>query len=122
MNKRRIHPIQYLLIGLAITIFYVLLISISEYLSFGTAYLVSSISVIALITGYSKAILKDKRFTATVFGILTLLYAYLYVLLQLEDYALLVGSIGLFVALSVIMYLTRKIEWYSLKITDESQD
>ena len=69
--------------------------------------------MISLITGYAKAILKKRVVTLMVGGILVILYAYLYILLQLEDYALLMGSIGLFVVLSLIMYLTRKIDWYA---------
>jgi inner membrane protein len=69
--------------------------------------------VISIITGYAKAILKNRVVTLMVGGILVILYAYLYILLQLEDYALMMGSIGLFVVLSVIIYLTRKIDWYA---------
>lgn len=116
MNKSKVHPIQYLLIGLAITIFYSLLISISEHISFNMAYFLSSLSVIALITGYSKSILRNNRLSAMAGGILIVLYASLYILLQLEDYALVMGSVGLFTVLGVIMYLTRKIDWYSIKL------
>jgi len=119
MNQRRIHPIQYLLIGFAIIIFYTLLISISEHINFDISYFISSISVIFLITAYSKAILKNRYLSLTVFGILTMLYTYLYILLQLEDYALLMGSIGLFIILSSIMYMTRKINWYAIKFEEE---
>ena len=113
MLRLRVHPVQYLLIGLAIIIFYTLLLSISEQTNFGTAYLLSAGAVICLITGYAKAILKKKMVTLMVGGILAILYTYLYIILQLEDYALLMGSIGLFFVLSVIMYLTRKIDWYA---------
>jgi len=113
MNSLRVHPVQYLLIGLAIIIFYTLLLSISEQINFGVAYLISACAVISLITGYAKAILKKRGVTLMVGGILVILYTYLYILLQLEDYALLMGSIGLFVVLSLIMYLTRKIDWYT---------
>lgn len=113
INRLRVHPVQYLLIGLAIIIFYTLLLSISEQINFGIAYLISAGAVISLITGYAKAILKNRVVTLMVGGILAILYAYLYILLQLEDYALLMGSIGLFVVLSVVMYLTRKIDWYA---------
>ena len=113
MLRLRVHPVQYLLIGLAIIIFYTLLLSISEQTNFGTAYLLSAGAVICLITSYAKAILKKKMVTLMVGGILAILYTYLYILLQLEDYALLMGSIGLFFVLSVIMYLTRKIDWYA---------
>ena len=112
MNRLRVHPVQYLLIGLAIIIFYTLLLSISEQINFGASYLISAGAVISLITGYAKAILKKRVVTLMVGGILAILYAYLYILLQLEDYALLMGSIGLFIVLSVIMYVTRKIDWY----------
>jgi inner membrane protein len=113
MNHLRVHPLQYLLIGLAIIVFYSLLLSISEQINFGAAYLISAAAVISLITGYAKAILKNRNVTVMVGGILTILYAYLYILLQMEDYALLMGSIGLFLVLSIVMYLTRKVDWYA---------
>ncbi|MBF0227781.1 MAG: cell envelope integrity protein CreD [Desulfobacterales bacterium] len=118
INKKRLHPIQYLLIGFTIIIFYTLLISISEHINFNIAYLMSSASIILLITGYSKGILGSKYLSLTVFGMLTVLYGYLYIVLQLEDYALLMGSIGLFVVLSLIMYVTRNIDWYSLNFKE----
>ena len=115
MNKLRVHPVQYLLIGLGIIIFYTLLLSISEQINFGAAYLISAGAVICMITAYAKAILKNRYVTLMVGGILIILYAYLYILLQLEDYALLMGSVGLFGVLGVIMYLTRKIDWYDMQ-------
>ncbi|MBW1846553.1 MAG: cell envelope integrity protein CreD [Deltaproteobacteria bacterium] len=120
MNKVRLHPIQYLLVGFSITIFYVLLISISEHVNFDMAYLISGISVIMLISGYAKSVLKNIRMTAMVSGILIILYTYLYILLQLEDYALLMGGMGLFVVLSVVMYMTRKLDWYAIKFESNS--
>lgn len=117
INKKRVHPIQYILIGLGIILFYVLLLSISEHISFSYAYLLSASAITVLITGYSKGILKSHHFTFTLFGILVVLYSYLYIVLQLEDYALIMGSIGLFVVLSAIMYITRKIDWYPLNDT-----
>ncbi|MCF6174259.1 MAG: cell envelope integrity protein CreD [Victivallaceae bacterium] len=114
INKRRVHPIQYLLIGLAVILFYVLLLSLSEHFNFNLAYILSATAITATITGYSKGILKNNCFSLTVFGILTILYAYLYIVLQLEDYALLMGSIGLFIVLATVMYITRKIDWYTL--------
>ena len=115
MNRLRVHPVQYLFIGLAIIIFYVLILSISEQLNFGAAYLISAGAIIGLITGYAKAILKNGSVTLMVGGILVILYGYLYILLQLEDYSLLMGSAGLFLVLSAIMYLTRKIDWYAIQ-------
>ena len=112
INRKRLHPIQYLLIGFALLIFYSLLIALSEYVRFGLAYLISSVAVIGLITLYASWALASMRLTALVGGILVILYGYLYLILRLEDYALLMGSIGLFVALASVMYVTRKIDWY----------
>jgi len=114
INKKRVHPIQYILIGLAIILFYVLLLSISEHLNFDFAYILSAAAITTIITGYSESILKNNRFTLTVCGILVILYAYLYIVIQLEDYALIMGSIGLLIVLTTVMYITRKIDWYSL--------
>ncbi|MHB8809335.1 MAG: cell envelope integrity protein CreD [Desulfobulbaceae bacterium] len=114
ISRRRVHPIQYLLIGLAIILFYVLLLAISEYLTFDLAYILAAAAITAIITGYSQGILKNRSFTLTVCAILLVLYGYLYIVLQLEDYALLMGSIGLFLVLATVMYITRKIDWYAL--------
>ena len=113
LNKKKIHPFQYLLVGTALIIFYTLLLSISEHLSFKYAYLIASVATIALITAYTKSVLKDKKLTSIIALILIILYCFLYVLLQLQDYALLLGSIGLFVILAVVMYISRKIDWYT---------
>lgn len=114
INKKRVHPIQYILIGLAVILFYVLLLSISEHLNFDVAYILSAFSITTIITGYSKGIIKNNHFTLTVCGILIILYSYLYIVLQLEDFALIMGSIGLFIVLTTVMYITRKIDWYTL--------
>ncbi len=111
--RRRLHPIQYLLIGLALIVFYSLLIALSEHIRFSLAYLIASTAVIVLVTGYAKSALENNRLVALVGGVLIILYGYLYMILQLEDYALLMGSIGLFAALATVMYLTRKIDWYA---------
>jgi inner membrane protein len=114
INRKRLHPIQYLLIGFALLIFYSLLIALSEHLRFGVAYLVSSVAVIGLITLYARWALASRRLTALVGGILVVLYGYLYMVLQLEDYALLMGSIGLFAVLASVMVATRRIDWYEV--------
>lgn len=113
LNKKRIHPIQYLLVGLGLSIFYTLLVSLSEQLSFNLAYLIASISIITLITIYAHSIFKNLKLTSIVAFILIILYGFLFTILQLQDYSLLLGSIGLFVALATVMYLSRKIDWYS---------
>ncbi len=122
---QRVHPIQYLLVGLAILLFYTLLLSLSEYINFDYAYILSALAVTSVITGYAQGILKNRKFTAVVFGILVLLYAYLYIVLQLEDYALLLGSLGLLLILSAIMLITRNIDWYAIgaeKNIEEPED
>ncbi len=114
LKAHKVHPIQYLMVGFAVCLFYVLLVSISEHSNFGIAYLISSIATVTLVAAYSKGILKSLPLAATVGGLLTFLYGFLYITLQMEDYALLMGSIGLFIALGVVMYVTRRIDWYSM--------
>jgi inner membrane protein len=101
------------MIGLALIMFYTLLISITEHSSFMKAYIIAGIAVITLISLYSVAILKNRKFSMFIGASLTSLYTFLYVIIQLENYALLVGSIGLFVILSAVMYFSRKIDWSS---------
>ena len=115
LNKVRIHPIQYIIVGLALCVFYTLLIALSEHISFDTSYFISSVSIITMITLYSHSLAKNSRLTKIIGGILTLLYLFIYSILQMQDYALLMGSIGLFVVLGVVMYLSRKIDWYAVQ-------
>ncbi|MBN1664060.1 MAG: cell envelope integrity protein CreD [Deltaproteobacteria bacterium] len=115
INKRRVHPIQYILIGLAILLFYTLVLSLSEHMHFNYAYILSATAVTFMITGYAKAIVSNSKFALTILGILAILYSYLFIILQLEDYALIMGSIGLLVILAVVMYMTRKINWYEVE-------
>jgi inner membrane protein len=114
LTRRVIHPIQYVLIGLAIVIFYTLLLSISEQVNFNSAYIISSAAIIALITAYTRSVLSNWRATGIIFGILAILYGFLYIILQLQDYALLLGSIGLFVILGLVMFISRKIDWFAI--------
>jgi len=121
MTGRRIHTIQYLFIGFAISLFYVLLISISEHSSFDVAYLISCIATIGLISGYTWGFLRSKRMATIVLSLLVLLYTFLYIVLQLEDYALLMGSVGMFAVLATAMYLTRNIDWYATSMGGENR-
>ncbi len=113
LMRTAIHPIQYLLIGLALLIFYVLLLSLSEHIGFNWAYILSSLAVIGLIAGYTKSVLQSLTGAAILAGILVVLYGFLFSILQLQDYALLLGSLLLFFTLVLIMYLTRKIDWFN---------
>ena len=110
----RIHPVQYILIGAAMCLFYLALLSLSEFLSFGGAYLTASIAAVLVITLYSRAVLHSGDRTLVVGAELGAIYGFLYVSLQLQDYSLLLGTVGLFALLSAIMYTTRDLDWYSL--------
>jgi inner membrane protein len=111
ISKINIHIFQYSMIGIALIMFYTLLISITEHSTFSFAYLIAGASVIIMISLYSISILKDKKFPMFIGAALSILYTFIYVIIQLEDYALLVGSIGLFLILAAVMYFSRKIEW-----------
>ena len=112
LNRRAIHPIQYLLIGFALLLFYTLLLSLSEHFRFNFAYLISSLSIIVMISAYTKAVLKSNWQVLLIFGFLSILYSYLFLILQLQDYALLMGSIVLFFILGLLMFITRGIDWF----------
>ena len=111
LQRRHIHPLQYLLVGLALCLFYALLVSISEHTSFGRAYAIASVMTVSLITCYMAGVLKLLRTALTIGGLLAGLYIYVYVLIGMESYALLAGSVGLFVILAVIMYVSQRIDW-----------
>jgi inner membrane protein len=111
VHKKSAHPFQYGLVGLALILFYTLLLSFSEYIGFNTAYLVASAATIGLIAWFVKGILQSARPTIVLSVVLVLIYSYVFSILQLQDYALLFGSIGLFLTLAVIMYFSRKISW-----------
>lgn len=112
--KTAFHPIQYTLIGFALILFYVLLLSLSEQMRFNLAYFIASIGIVSLVTVYVFWISAKKQISIVVFFVLAVLYAFLFVTLQLQDYALLLGSVGLFVVLFIVMYLTRRIDWFSI--------
>ncbi|MDO8590970.1 MAG: cell envelope integrity protein CreD [bacterium] len=114
LSKIKIHPFQYLLVGFALALFYLLLLSFSERFGFFPAYIISTIATIGLITSYSAKVLRANKKALIVSGLLLLLYSYLYVIVQLEDLALLYGSILLFILLALTMYLTRNIDWYQI--------
>jgi inner membrane protein len=112
MQKKPLHPVQYILVGLALVIFYTLLLSISEYILFDYAYSIAAAATILLITFYAKSHFSSWK-SASIFGtLLTCLYGFIFILIRLEDTALLVGSIGLFIILALVMYGSRKINWY----------
>lgn len=110
-----LHPVQYFFTGGALSTFYLLLLAMSEHLYFSVAYLISSIAITLLMSGYSVAILKQ-RSRGLIIGLVTaVIYGFLYFLIQSEQNSLLFGSLGFFTVLATIMYLTRNIDWYNIK-------
>ena len=116
-SKLRIHPFQYSLVAFALLIFYALLTSIGEQTGFNLAYLISALAVTGLISWYAYTILKELRLVIWITLLQTGLYLFLFTILQLQDYALLTGSIGLFVILIIVMQASRQIKWYSGELT-----
>ncbi|MEZ4892015.1 MAG: inner membrane CreD family protein [Saprospiraceae bacterium] len=114
LRKFHIHPFQYLLVGLALSVFYLLLLSISEYLGFNKAYFLATGATISLIGIYSYGIIKSWRLTLQLSVLLGLIYSFIFIVLQLEDFALLAGSLGIFGALAIVMFYSRNVDWYNL--------
>jgi len=114
LNRLRIHPFQYLLVGLALVIFYVLLLALSEQMPFDAAYGLAGLTIVGLVTAYAAASFRQRQATLATAGVLAVVYGFVFVVLQLQDYALLVGSLGLVVVLAVVMFLSRNINWYSV--------
>jgi len=111
VNKKSVHPFQYALIGLALILFYTLLLSFSEYTGFNSAYAIASVATIGLIAWFVRGILNSSKLTGLLGAILALMYTYIFTILQLQDYSLILGSIGLFLTLAVIMHFSKKIQW-----------
>ncbi len=114
LQSMRIHPMQYLLVGMAMAVFFLLLISLSEHLSFLISYLLSGAACVALIGAYLIGVLKKRNPAYSFTAGIALLYAVLYGVLQSEDNALLMGSLIMFSALAAVMLLTRNMNWYAL--------
>jgi inner membrane protein len=115
MYKKNIHPIQYIMIGFSLATFYLLLISLTEHIGFDKAYFGSAFATILLIVSYTQFIIKSKKAVGILLVLLGALFSYIFIILQLEEFALLAGSIGLFVILSMVMFLSRNIDWYNLQ-------
>jgi len=113
LKRLRVHPVQYLLIGAALSSFYVLLLALSEQIGFGLAYAIAAASVVLIMGGYASAVLGARRAGLLLGGALALVYAVLYVVLAAEEYALLIGAIVLVITVGLLMYLTRRIDWYA---------
>jgi inner membrane protein len=99
------------LAGLALVLFYTLLLSISEYTGFNLAYLVAGVATIGLVTWYVGSVMRSSKLALFISFVLAIVYSYIFCIIQLQDYALLMGSIGLFMALGIIMFFSRKLQW-----------
>jgi inner membrane protein len=116
-SGKRVHVVQYLLIGAALALFFCLLLALSEVIGFTPAYIVAAVMTTGLIGAYLAHIAQSLRKGAIGAGVLAGLYGYLYVLLQLEDLSLLAGALGLFASLAAFMWFTRKVDWFRLAPT-----
>ena len=110
----RVHPVQYLLVGLALATFYVVLLAVSEQIGFALAYVLAAAAVVAMVGGYAGVVLAQRRAGLMLGALLALIYALLYGLVVSEDYALLMGALALLAAIAALMYLTRRVNWYAL--------
>ncbi len=114
LRRLRVHPVQYLLVGLALSMFFLLLLSLSEHLSFALSYLIASTACVALLTFYAGHLLKGWKAGLSFGSAVAALYGGLYLVLQMEQTALVVGSVLLFAVLAAVMTVTRRVDWYNL--------
>ena len=112
MKKIRIHPFQYILIGSALIIYYTLLLSFSEHVGYDAAYVAASVATASLIGLYSISFFESKKLTLVLMGVLLFFYGFIFVIIQLQDYSLLLGSLGLFLIIATIMYFSKNVKWY----------
>ncbi|GHU87294.1 cell envelope integrity protein CreD [Spirochaetia bacterium] len=116
-TRKRIHPVPYLLSGFGNAVFYLLLLSLSEQIPFYTAYLIAALAVTVMMTLYSRSLLPSWNKSWYMGLVVTISYILLYAVLNAESYALLIGSVGAFVVIALVMFLTRKLDWYGQEST-----
>jgi inner membrane protein len=110
--KIRIHPFQYILIGAALIIYYTLLLSFSEHIGYNAGYAIASLATVTLLALYSTTFLVKRSLVVLFTLLMSIFYTFIFVIIQAQDYSLLIGSIGLFLIISVIMFFSRNIKWY----------
>lgn len=120
VTRNRLHPLQYLLVGLALSMFYLLLIALSEHVAFVVAYLAAATSLVLLIGMYIAGALRSSRRGLVAGGAMSVIYGLLYMLVLSEDYSLLLGAIILFAALAAVMLATRRFDWYQTRAIDQT--
>jgi inner membrane protein len=119
-DRKRIHPLQYILVGFALCLFYLLLLALTEHIPFNLAYACAMAGTVGLITAYGMAFLSTRKRALGLGAMLAGLYAYLFTLLQMEDFALLMGALGLFLILGAVMFMTRKLNMNGAKAVAEA--
>jgi inner membrane protein len=112
VQKIRIHPFQYILIGAALIIYYTLLLSFSEHIGYNSAYIISSLATVLLVSAYASTFFRQARLTILFSILLVIFYSFIYVIILQQDFSLLLGSIGLFIIVGALMYFSRKVKWY----------
>ncbi|HEV7123403.1 MAG TPA: cell envelope integrity protein CreD [Rhodanobacter sp.] len=113
LKRLRVHPLQYLLVGAALATFYVVLLALSEQIGFGPAYALAAAALVMIVGGYATAVLRARRAGLLLGGVLALIYVLLYGLIAADEYALLIGALVLLAMVAMLMYLTRRIDWYA---------
>ena len=116
-----VHPAQYILIGLAQSIFYLLLLAFSEHVGFTAAFIVAASATISATAGYAGAVFKDRRYALRTGIVFTLVYGLLFTLMKMQDFALMVGALTSFMAIAGTMYLTRNVNWYGERAVTQSE-
>ncbi len=111
-SARRAHPAQYVLVGLAQAVFYLLLLALAEQMGFDAAFFIASAMTVLLTSGYAMSVFKSRVYGTRAFLVLSSVYALMYMLMRMEDFALLVGAFASFAAIGLTMFMTRNIDWY----------
>ncbi|MGC2110888.1 MAG: cell envelope integrity protein CreD [Candidatus Korobacteraceae bacterium] len=119
-SGKRVHPAQYIMIGVAQVVFYLLLLSIAERIGFDLAFAIAATATVVLISAYARWIFASRRYGFRALAVFSALYALIYLLLRLEDQALLVGALASFAAISAVMYFTRHMDWYATSAPSSS--
>ncbi|HMQ00243.1 MAG TPA: cell envelope integrity protein CreD [Cyclobacteriaceae bacterium] len=112
IQKVRIHPFQYILIGAALIIYYSLLLSLSEQIGYNMSYFISGLATALLISTYSFTFLRQRKLVWLLASLLMLFYSFIFIIIIQQDFSLLIGSIGLFIMVATLMYFSRKVDWY----------
>jgi inner membrane protein len=111
-SRIRIHPFQYILVGAALIIYYTLLLSFSEHVGYNVAYWIASVATVILLTLYSFTFLRSRSLTGLFSVLMSVFYLFIFIIIQAEDFSLLIGSLGLFAIVAMVMYFSRNINWY----------